>query len=144
MSREHPNIGEQQKNIIVVGVKLPGGTGSCCWCTAWVLAYVTSLVRKSCLGIACIFPGPTLQRPVNRFGGNGVDLPAGNWLFQPRVGCVPRNTPVVDLAKVNSSFNVTKFSCNCSLFVQLPSPETRRPQLGRETQLLERILTPPD
>ena len=62
--RVSARIGERQENIIVVYVTLPGGTGSFCRCTAWVLAYVTSLVGKSCPGIACVFPGPTFQRPV--------------------------------------------------------------------------------
>ena len=59
-------IGERQENIIVVCVTLPGGTGRFCRCTAWGLACVMSLVGKSCPGLACVFLGPTFQRPVNR------------------------------------------------------------------------------
>ena len=42
-------------------------------------------------------------------------------------------------AKVNSGFNAPQCFRNCSLFVRLPYTETRRPRLGRETKLLERI-----
>ena len=64
-----PN-GRTARTIIVVGVTLPGGTSSCCWCTAWVhftLCEVISAYRP-CL--------PGTERPVKSLG-HGADSHSG-------------------------------------------------------------------
>ena len=43
---------------------------------------------------------------------------------------------VIEPAKANFGFNAPNFSRNCSLFVWLQSPDTGRPRLRQERQLL--------
>ena len=97
---------------------------------AWVLMYVTSLFGMSCLWVACVFPGPTFQRPVSRSVETAlIRRPKAGSSCCELVACRETWPCVVEPAKVNSGFNAPRCSRNCSLFVRLPSPETGRPRL---------------
>ena len=80
----------------------------------------------------------------DNISGNGADSPAENRSSSSDlVACHETGPRVMEPAKTNSGSNAPKCSRKCSLFVRLPSPGTGRPRLGRETQLLERILKGP-
>ena len=63
-----------------------------------------------------------------------IRLPKTGSSSRELVACRETGPCVVEPAKANSGSKTPKCSRNSNVFVRLPSPETGRPRLGRETQ----------
>ena len=108
--------------------------GSRCRCTSCIVVYVAIPGGEK----SCIFPGPTVSVETAL-----IRLPKTCSSSGELVACRETGPRDVEPAKANFGSNAGKCFRKCSLFVRLPSPETSRPRIGRETQLLERILKGP-
>ena len=138
--RDRPN-GRTAKKILFSVSRCRTDPGS--RCTACIVVYVTFPGGgKSCPGIACIFPGLTGQSNVSVETAL-VRLPKTGCSSRELVACCETGPRLVEPAKANSGCNALKCSRNCSRFVRLPSPETGRPRLGRETDLLKHMFKGP-